>query len=346
MSRAMSHRPPASFPDNPVLARAWRGEHVESQHRGAWAVVDAHGRVLDGAGDLRHPFFTRSAIKALQALPLFESGAADRFGFQPREIALALASHNAEPEHTEGVAALLARLGLSVEHLRCGPQAPGDPATRRELERAGVPPSALHNNCSGKHAGFLALGRHLGADPAEYLAPEGAVQRAVRSALAEVAGVPESELSWAVDGCGAPTYRLSLTSLGAAFARLTRPDGLGAVRRAAAERMIAAVAAHPTLIAGRHGRLCTALAEAGRGRLFPKVGAEAVYVVGAVGRGQALAVKIDDGGQRALSAVVLAALARAGWLEPSAEPALERFRDPTLVNWAGRPVGRLEVTLG
>lgn len=346
MAAAMAH--PPAFPDQPVLARVRRGDRVESQHRGAWALVDSAGAVHDGAGDPDFPFYARSAIKCLQALPLIETGAADRFALEDDELALTLASHNAEPAHTERVEGLLARLGLGVEHLRCGSQQPGDPETRRALDRAGIAPTALHNNCSGKHAGFLALGRQLDADPAVYLDPDGPVQRAARAAIAETCRVPEDELTWAVDGCSAPTYRLSLTALGTAFARIATPAGPAAgfapARRAAAERMLRAVAAHPVLIAGRHRRLCTALAEASRGALFPKIGAEGVYAVGAVGRDRALVVKIDDGANRALHAVVLALLERFGWLDDDARAALGAWIDAPLVNWAGLTVGSIEVT--
>ena len=213
-----------TYPENPVLARVWRGAFVESQHRGAWVLADTDGRVVEGVGDFERGYFARSSIKCLQALPLLESGAAERFGFDSAEVALAVSSHNAEPCHTQGVERILARVGLGAEALQCGPQAPGDPAARRELERAGAEPSALHNNCSGKHAGFLALSRHLGAAPAEYLAPEGEVQRRVRQAVADMTGAPSGALEEATDGCSAPTFRLPLCGIATAFARVANPD--------------------------------------------------------------------------------------------------------------------------
>ena len=146
---------------NPVLVEVWRGPAVESWHRGAWVLADGAGTVLDGAGDWETPIFPRSSIKALQALPLLESGAAERFGFDDGDLALAIASHNGEPCHTERAAAMLARLGLGAGDLLCGAHPPGDPATEAALRARGERPSALHNNCSGKHAGFLALARQL-----------------------------------------------------------------------------------------------------------------------------------------------------------------------------------------
>ena len=334
-----------SYPDNPVLAHVWRGGHVESQHRGAWVLVDGRGTVLDGAGDAAAPFFVRSSIKCLQALPLVESGGAERFGLGDADLALMLASHSGEPQHTQGVARLLEGLGLDEGALQCGAHPPQDPDTRASLAREGREPSALHNNCSGKHAGFLALARHLGEDPARYLDPASRVQSRVRRALVEVSGVPEEALGLALDGCSAPTYRLPLAALAASFARVTSPasDGAPAQRRAACERMTAAVAAHPELLAGRHGRLCTAIVEASGGRLFPKIGAEGVYAVGERGADRALAVKIDDGAKRALQAVVVALCRRLGLVTEGEYGVLSPWVEAPLANWVGREVGRIEV---
>ncbi len=332
-----------SWPENPVLARIWRDRHVESQHRGAWVLVDPAGGVVDGAGDASHPVFARSSIKSLQALPLLESGAADRFGYGEDELALALASHNGEPCHTERVARILARLGLQTSHLQCGPQPPGDSEAREALVRSGAAPSALHNNCSGKHAGFLALALHLSVDPARYLDPESASQELVRTAVGEMAGTEPGELTSAVDGCSAPTFRLPLVRLATAITRVANPEGLAASRRAACERMTRAVAAWPELIAGTRKRLCTDLARASGGRLFPKVGGEAVYVVGVRGAGRGLAVKIDDGSSRGLAAVVVELCRRLGYLSTAESEALEAWRERSLKNWAGREVGRVEV---
>ncbi|HVS18328.1 MAG TPA: asparaginase [Planctomycetota bacterium] len=334
---------PAPWPENPVLTQVWRGGHVESQHRGAWVLVDTAGSVLDGAGDAEQPIFARSSLKSLQALPLVESGAADRFELGEEGLALALASHNAEPCHTACVERVLARLGLSPDDLRCGPQPPGDADTRRALARDGRPPGRVHNNCSGKHAGFLALTRHLGADPRGYLDPDGPTQRAVRAAVAEMTGLAPESLYGGIDGCSAPTFRMPLSRLATAIARVANPEGLAPERRAACERMQRAVARHPHLIAGNRRRLCTDLARAGGGTLFPKLGGEAVYVIGAVGRDRALAIKVDDGSARGFQALALELCRRLGWLDAGQLEALAAWRAGPLTNWAGEPVGRVEV---
>lgn len=335
--------PQGAPPANPVLARVLRGAHVESEHRGAWALVDDAGNVLDGAGDWNRPVFARSSMKSLQALPLFESGAAERFGLSPREIALVLASHNAEACHTEGVAGLLARLGLDAGALGCGAQSPGDPEARAQLAQRGEQPSALHNNCSGKHAGFLALARQLDEDPARYLQVESRTQGLVRQAVLEMTGTPDDELTTAIDGCSAPTFRLPLAKLATGIARVANPESLSEVRRGACLRMTDAVAAHPELIAGKHRRICTDIARVAGGRVFPKTGAEAVYVLGLVGTGRGLAVKIDDGSYRGLHALIVDLLARFELLSPGELHTLDTWRGDPLRNWAGQVVGRIEI---
>ncbi len=334
---------PGAYPDNPVQVRLVRGHAVESVHRGAWVLADAAGRVLAASGDAGQTIFARSAVKAFQALPLLESGAAARFGYSEAELALALASHDAEPCHTEPVLDVLGRLGLGVEHLRCGPQVPGNRDARRALEASGKSPTALHNNCSGKHAGFLALAAHLGVPPEEYLAPQSAGQRLVAAALADMGGVAPGGLEVAVDGCSAPTFRLPLAALATAYARLADPSGLTPERAAACRRITAAAAHHPDHIAGSRGRLCTDLARVSGGRLFPKIGAEGVYGIGLVGRGLGLAIKMDDGQGRGLHPLVIALVERLGWLGPAQLETLEDWRVRRLVNRAGLVVGRTEV---
>jgi L-asparaginase II len=334
---------PALYPDNPVLVRIWRGDWIESQHRGSWALVDSSGRVIESSGDSRAEVFARSSLKSIQALPLLESGAADRFGLSDVEIALAVSSHSGERCHTEPVAGLLARLGLSADALKCGPQPPNDAQTRAELERRGEKPSSLHNNCSGKHAGFLCLACHLGLAAERYLDPEAAVQAQVRLAVEAMSSAGPGELSTAIDGCSAPTFRMPLARLATAIARVANPERLAPKRRAACERILEAAARHPELIAGHHKRLCTDLSRATRGRLFPKIGGEAIYVVGIRGADRGLAIKIDDGETRGLHPLVIALCERFGFIDGEESRALRNWRAGPLRNWAGLEVGRVEV---
>jgi L-asparaginase II len=326
-----------------VLVQVWRGDAVESQHRGAWVLCDSSGTTIDGVGSWRVPVFTRSSVKSLQALPLLETGAAQRYQFSDVEVALALSSHNAERCHTEPVAGLLARLGLSAADLQCGPQSPGDPEERNRLRDEKRKPTALHNNCSGKHAGFLALALHLGVGPGAYLEPESAGQRLVEKAVLDMSGMREEDLYVATDGCSAPTFRMPLCALATAFARVANPDGLPPLRRAACERMLDAVAKHPHLIAGHHQRICTDIARVTKGRLFPKIGGEAVYAIGVRGADRALAIKIDDGSNRGLHALIVDLLRRFDFATREECQALEAWEEKRISNWSGVEVGHTQV---
>ncbi|HPF14368.1 MAG: asparaginase [Planctomycetes bacterium] len=333
------------YPENPILVRLWRGNRVESVHRGAWVVASGSGEVLHGGGSFDEPVYVRSSVKCLQALPLIESGAAERFAMTTQELALALSSHNGEPQHTQTALGLLKRLGLGPEHLLCGASPAGDSKTRFAMRVAGERPCALHHNCSGKHAGFLALATHLGVSPEAYLDPESASQQMVRQAVLDMVGLEPSDLEVAIDGCSAPTFRFPLSGLARAFATFTNPETLAPARAVACRQLLAAAQAHPELIGGSQGRLCTDLLVASEGSLFPKLGAEAVYAVGRVGHNQALAVKIDDGALRGLHAVVAELLDHLGWLPSSGLEALSTYRGRILRNAAGLDVGRMEVVL-
>lgn len=330
------------YAENPVLVRIRRGEAVESQHRGSWVLTDSKGGVVEGAGEFSRPVFVRSSVKSLQALPLLETGAAERFGFSDVEIALALSSHNAEARHTDAVAGLLARLGLAEPDLQCGAEPPRDPEAIARLRASGGKPTSIHNNCSGKHAGFLALALHLGAPQKRYLDPKSPGMTLVQEAVLAMSGVKSSDLTTAVDGCSAPTFRMPLTGLATAFARITNPAGLERSRREACERMVASVAAHPEMIAGAT-RICTAIARVTRGRIFPKIGGDAVYGIGICAADRGLAIKIDDGSNRGLQPVVVALLSRFGFISSSEAEALAPWRQETILNWAGLAIGRTEV---
>lgn len=333
------------FPQDPILCRLTRGAAVESVHRGAWCVVNSAGSVLESAGEIEFPFYARSSIKCLQALPLLETGAAEHFGYDESDLALSIASHNGEAIHTERAAGILERLGLTEADLRCGAQAPTDSEVRFQLRRDQLRPTQLHHNCSGKHAGFLALATHLGADPVRYLDPESPGQVLVRSAIADLADVPLESLRPGIDGCSAPNYRLSLRALATAFARVSNPDGLEQKRRGFCQRMTQAAANHPDLIAGTRKRIDTDILRATGGRLFAKVGAEAVYAIGVRGKDLAFALKMDDGAYRGMFKVVLALCERLGLLQSHEREALAAWSDPRLLNDAGLEVGRMEVVL-
>jgi len=230
---------------NPVVVEVLRGDRVESAHRGAGCVVDADGAIVFFFGDVDRPVYPRSAVKALQALPLIESGAADRLGLGDREIALACASHSGTDEHVALAAGMLAKTGHDDRILECGAHWPLGEAAARALSRSGRTPSALHNNCSGKHAGFVCVACVSGVDPEGYAAWRHPVQREVTAALADMTEARLDDETRAVDGCSIPAYAIPLRALAHGFARFVAGRGLGAERAKAAARIRAAVVAHP-----------------------------------------------------------------------------------------------------
>jgi L-asparaginase II len=330
---------------NPVLIELTRGDMVESGHRGAAAVVGADQRIVAAWGDIARPVYPRSAVKPLQALALIETGAADAFAVRGAEIALACASHNGERTHVEAVAAWLGRMGLGESDLECGPHAPLGPAARVGLLRADAPFGRLHNNCSGKHAAMLATARHMGEPTAGYIQPDHPVQRRVRALQVEMGGAGLVGAPSGADGCGIPTLGLPLAALARAMARLAAPDGLAPARAAAARRVVAAMTAHPHMVAGRD-RFCTRVLAAGGGTVLVKMGAEGVYTAALPGAGLGIALKIDDGAVRAAEAAIAVLLQRFGALEGQVRAVLAGYAHVVQHNWGGTETGVLRPAEG
>ena len=327
---------------NPILVEVTRGPLVESRHRGAVAVADAEGRNVLAVGDVSAPIFPRSAIKALQAIPLVELGAADRYGFGDEELALACASHSGEPAHIAGVERTLAKAGLNASALRCGAHWPIAQSAAFALARTGAA-SALHNNCSGKHAGFLCLACAMGVERDEYFRPEHPVQRQVRAVLEDFTGAVLGQEVCAIDGCSVPTWAMPLQNLAHGFAKFGTGHGLSPARAAAAARLRQACATKPWFVAGT-GRFCTEIMQLFGERVFVKTGAEGVYCGALPQQGIGIAVKCDDGASRAAQAIMAAVIARLLPLDGAERAALAAFMQPVLRNWNGFEVGAIRVT--
>jgi L-asparaginase II len=332
----------ASNMNNPILVEVLRGSLVESRHRGAVAVADADGGAVLAIGDVTTPFFPRSAVKALQALPLVETGAADAFGFGDEELALACASHSGEAGHVAGVTRMLTKAGLDAAVLRCGAHWPMAQPALVALARNGEP-SALHNNCSGKHAGFLCVACAKGIDHVDYWRPQHSVQREVRAVLEDMTGATLSDDRCAIDGCSVPTWAIPLQNLAHAFAKFGTAHGLAPERARAAARLRAACAQKPWHVAGT-GRFCTEIMQLFGARAFVKTGAEGVYCGALPEQGLGIALKCDDGAGRAAQAVMAALIARFLPLGDAERAALAPLVRPKLRNWNGFEVGTLRVT--
>lgn len=326
--------------ENPVLAEVTRGNTVESRHRGSVVVVDADGAVVFSAGDVARPVFPRSAVKAIQALPLLESGAADRFALSEAEIALAVSSHSGEPAHAETSLGMLKKAGRDAGCLECGAQWPMNEAAARAIAKAGAQPSALNNNCSGKHAGLVCLACELDEDPAGYVKAGHAVQQAVRGALEQVTGASHSPDRMGIDGCSIPSYAVPLRALALGFARIGTGHGLAPERARAAARIRKAVAAHPFMVAGT-GRFDTRVIEQLRERIFIKTGAEGVYCGALPEQGYGIALKCDDGAGRAAEVAMAALIARFLPMSETETAAFAPLREGVLKNWNGIEVGRV-----
>ncbi len=330
---------------NPILIEVTRGALVESVHRGAIAVVDASGRTRAAIGDIGQRVFPRSAVKALQALPLVESGAADRYGFGAIELALACSSHNGEPRHVETAAAMLAKAGRGEADLECGCQVPSSPTAAEALVRAGLAPSQLHNNCSGKHAGFICLACHRGLDPKGYVNRDHPAMQEITATLEAMTGTSLGPEVRGIDGCSIPTYAIPIDRLALAFARFISGEGLSPERAAAARRLSAACMAEPFMVAGT-GRFCTDAMAALPGRVFVKTGAEGVFCAALPELGLGVALKCDDGGTRASETMMAAVLEAFVPMSEAERATLADRLSPPILSRRGVTVGAVRPVAG
>jgi len=335
--------PPARPEINPLLVEVTRGAMVESRHRAAIAVVDVEGRVLLSAGDVERLVYPRSAIKPLQALGLVESGAADAFGCSDAEVALACASHNGEADQVAAVQAWLERIGCSDSDLECGPQTPDYQPALEALFREGRHGGALHNNCSGKHAGFLTLARHLKVPARGYIQWEHPVQQTLLGILEMLCGLDLRGAPRGIDGCGIPQIGIPLGNLALAMARFADPSDQPERRQAACARIARAMRDEPHMVAGS-GRLCTRVLSATKGRALVKTGAEGVFCAALPELGLGVALKADDGTTRAAEFLLVQMLQRLKVLDDEAQRLLEADLSPVLCNRVGLEVG--EIRLG
>ncbi len=327
-------------PTAPGVVRVVRGPVVESVHEVHACVADARGRVVALCGEGAATTYLRSAAKPFQALPLVEDGVVDALGVTPAELALCCGSHEGEDGHVAGSRSLLERAGLDEAALRCGPHEPFSRAAARALAARGEAPRAIHNNCSGKHAGMLALAVHHGWDPEGYHEAGHPVQRRMLEEVVRWTGVPEGSVATGVDGCGVVCFAVPLVAMAAGYARFARAAGDGEP----AGRVVDAMTAHPWMVGGTD-RVCTRVMERTGPRAFVKLGAEGVYGGGLPREGLGFAVKVRDGGRRAVETVLVAVLEALGVLDDEDVRALADLARPAVRNTRGDVVGHLETEL-
>lgn len=306
------------------LVEVWRGDILECVHQGHAVICGADGEIEAAWGDPDAVFYPRSACKMVQALPMMESGAADAAGLRTDQLALSCASHIGAAYHTDRVAAWLSDLGMSDDDFRCGPQEPGDREAREALILAHERPCQMHNNCSGKHSGFLTLTRHLKAGP-EYVDPAHPVQVAIRQAFEEVTGLDSP--GYGIDGCSAPNFATTTHGLARAAAHFATAGDRSDLRATSQHRLTHAMMAFPELVSGE-GMACTELMRACAGKAAIKGGAEGVYVAILPELKKGIALKIVDGASRGSEAAVAALLIRLGVLEADHPAARARLNAP------------------
>lgn len=325
---------------NPILAETIRGNWVENRHRGAYVVMDAAGTIIAAQGDIERPIFPRSAIKSMQALPIFARHADDKFHHTAEELALACASHHGEADHVATANGLLTRIGLSAADLECGAHVPTNAAAREALRASGNPPSPLHNNCSGKHSGMLSVALAMGVPTAGYVSRDHEVQRAVRTAVEAVIGEQLTEGKCGTDGCSIPTFAAPLRAFAFGFARMATGQGLAPELGTASQRLFDAATSHPHLVAGT-GHADTLLMEAFKGRLMQKVGAEGVQCGAIRDKGWGYALKCDDGNIAASQAMLAGMLLKLADPNDEQRALLQTLAHQPIKSVRGAEVGEL-----
>lgn len=330
------------------LVEVKRGSITESRHRGHIVAVEPNGNIVASLGAPHNVTFLRSSAKPFQALPLLLTGAADRFGFTDREVALACASHNGEPIHTELAASMLKKIGLGPEALKCGVHEPYSAEAAAELRARGEAPNVLHNNCSGKHAGMLAVALHIGAPIENYESPESPVQKAIADVVAKFSDVPVTDMAVGIDGCSAPIFGITMKAMALAYARLVAPPAsFDQKTRDACERVVRVMTTYPEVIGGTSQRLDTEIMRAARGRVVSKVGADGVYTAGIKPceewpNGLGLALKIEDGDDKlARPPVVIESLRQLGVLHDESLEAVAKYAFFPVTNRRGDVVGEI-----
>lgn len=325
---------------NPITVEVTRGPLVESSHRGSVAIVDAAGKTVLSIGNTSERVYPRSAIKALQALPLVESGAADALDFDDAELALACASHSGEAVHVNSARVMLMKAGLGEDDLECGSHWPRQMEDIAEIIRADETPSSLHNNCSGKHAGFLGLAKIMGVPTRGYILPDHPVQVEIRQTLEQMTGETLTADYCGTDGCSIPTYAGSLVGFARAFATFGTGEGLEDGRAEAARRIYDACVNEPFMVAGT-GRFCTDVMAGLNGRALVKTGAEGVFCGAVPELGYGIALKCDDGATRAAEVMMGAVLEVLLDLDDAEAKALDAYVNPPVLTRRETPAGEI-----
>ncbi len=322
------------------LVNVQRGNHIESRHRGHVAVVDAKGKLLFSAGNPNAIVYARSSMKPFQAIPVVETGVADAYEFSDADLSLCCASHNAESMHTDRVLEILNRVGIGDHTLQCGTHVPRWPDTYKKLILEGKEVTPLYNNCSGKHTGMLATAIHMNEPIDTYYDVNHPVQQRILQVISDMCEYPKEKIELGVDGCGVPVHGLPLTNIALGYANMANPQHLPSERAVAVKRVTKAMVHAPEMVGGTN-RFCSEFMKIGNGRLFGKVGAEGVYCIGDLKTGIGIAIKIEDGNERAIYPATVEVLHQLNLLNESQLQELSEFHRPSLKNARQEVIGEL-----
>jgi L-asparaginase II len=323
-----------------VLVKVFRGDLIESIHRGHIAVVNANGELLYSVGDPGEVIYARSSMKPLQAIPIVETGAAEHFNFDNADLSLTCASHNGEDQHTVRVQSILERADLSISDLQCGTHNPRWEETYEALVKTGGQVTPVYNNCSGKHSGMLATAKHMNESTNNYYKLDHPVQIRIIEAISELTEVPKNEIKIGIDGCGVPVHGVPLLNLALGFAKMADPRLLSNKRQEAVNKITTAMMEAPEMVGGTD-RFCSDFMRILDGRMFGKAGAEGVYCIGDKETGIGIALKIEDGNGRATSPVAVEVLTQLGLLSESQRAQLNAYHYPKLKNARSEEIGEL-----
>lgn len=325
---------------NPVLVETIRGEILESFHRGAICVVDHQGDIQFSAGDPYQLTYPRSALKFFQQIPLVESGALEKYDITDQELAVMCGSHNGEEVHVNAVQSILKKIGLDKSYLQCGPQYPTLSDDRTTFYKYDRSPEDIHNNCSGKHAGFLTLCRYWDMPVANYLDYDHPVQERVREVIADMHEVSHESLKAGRDGCSAPIFGMTIFQQAVGYKNLIKSPNNS--HHKACERLISVIQEHPYMLAGKK-RYCTELMEKAGSQVIGKTGAEGIFSMALPQKGLGATVKIDDGKMGPQYAAAQKLLNYLQAVDKEQLKELDAYVEKPLKNWNRWQVGTVKV---
>lgn len=309
---------------NPILVEVRRGEVLESFHRGVICIVGHDNRILYSVGDVQQICFPRSALKFFQQIPLLCSGAVEHFGFTEKEIALFCGSHNGEHTHVDTVRGILAKIGLDESALLCGPQMPTLREDQYELIKADLQPQRIHNNCSGKHAGFLAYCVYRNWPTDNYIDPAHPLHQEILDVIADFHEYPKAQIQQGVDGCSAPIFAFPVFNQAVAYKNLVYPARFSEAVQKACKTMVDAIVKYPEMIAGKK-RYCSDLMRLSEGKLIGKTGADGVYSIGIRDLNYGICIKVDDGKMGPQYNIAQAVIEQLGILSEAANSRLRHY---------------------